>query len=676
MAIVTLPLGVLVAFIVMRHQGINANIMSLGGIAIAIGAMVDAAVVMVENAHKKIEQAPPDARRPALIAEAAAEVGPALFFSLLIITVSFLPVFTLQAQEGRLFAPLAYTKTYAMAAAAGLSVTLVPVLMTLFIRGRIRSEQDNPINRILIAAYRPLVDRVLRHPGSTLLVAALLLVASAWPLTRLGTEFMPALDEGDLLYMPTALPGLSAGKAAELLQQTDRIIAAFPEVDRVFGKIGRAETATDPAPLEMIETTIRLKPRAQWRAGMTTERLVAELDAALQIPGMGNVWVQPIRNRIDMLATGVKSPLGIKVSGPELDEIARIGAQIEQLLRDRPGAASVFAERVDGGRYVEIVPDRLAAARHGLSVADVQRIVGFGIGGANLGAVVDGLARYPINLRYPRELRDSLAELRELPVFTAGGATVTLGSIAHIDIADGPPMIRTENTRPSGTVYVDIRGRDLGAFVAEARELVNSHITLPPGYSITWSGQFEYLERAAQRLQLVVPLTLALIFLLLYLSFGRAQEALLIMASLPLSLIGGLWLVYLLGHSLSVASAVGFIALAGVAAEFGVIMLLYLRQAIARHAPRDEQSLHAAIVDGAVMRVRPKAMTVATILVGLLPLFWALGEGAGTGSEVMQRIAAPMLGGMISAPLLSMLVLPAAYLLLGRRQLRGAGSGQ
>ncbi|WP_370305892.1 efflux RND transporter permease subunit [Sinimarinibacterium flocculans] len=675
-AIVTLPLGVLVAFIVMRHQGINANIMSLGGIAIAIGAMVDAAVVMVENAHKKIEQAPPDARRPALIAEAAAEVGPALFFSLLIITVSFLPVFTLQAQEGRLFAPLAYTKTYAMAAAAGLSVTLVPVLMTLFIRGRIRSEQDNPINRILIAAYRPLVDRVLRHPGSTLLVAALLLVASAWPLTRLGTEFMPALDEGDLLYMPTALPGLSAGKAAELLQQTDRIIAAFPEVDRVFGKIGRAETATDPAPLEMIETTIRLKPRAQWRAGMTTERLVAELDAALQIPGMGNVWVQPIRNRIDMLATGVKSPLGIKVSGPELDEIARIGAQIEQLLRDRPGAASVFAERVDGGRYVEIVPDRLAAARHGLSVADVQRIVGFGIGGANLGEVVDGLARYPINLRYPRELRDSLAELRELPVFTAGGATVTLGSIAHIDIADGPPMIRTENTRPSGTVYVDIRGRDLGAFVAEARELVNSHITLPPGYSITWSGQFEYLERAAQRLQLVVPLTLALIFLLLYLSFGRAQEALLIMASLPLSLIGGLWLVYLLGHSLSVASAVGFIALAGVAAEFGVIMLLYLRQAIARHAPRDEQSLHAAIVDGAVMRVRPKAMTVATILVGLLPLFWALGEGAGTGSEVMQRIAAPMLGGMISAPLLSMLVLPAAYLLLGRRQLRGAGSGQ
>ncbi|MGB0220206.1 MAG: efflux RND transporter permease subunit [Sinimarinibacterium flocculans] len=674
--IVTLPLGVLVAFIVMRHQGINANIMSLGGIAIAIGAMVDAAVVMVENAHKKIEQAPPDARRPALIAEAAAEVGPALFFSLLIITVSFLPVFTLQAQEGRLFAPLAYTKTYAMAAAAGLSVTLVPVLMTLFIRGRIRSEQDNPINRILIAAYRPLVDRVLRHPGATLLVAALLLVASAWPLTRLGTEFMPALDEGDLLYMPTALPGLSAGKAAELLQQTDRIIAAFPEVDRVFGKIGRAETATDPAPLEMIETTIRLKPRAQWRAGMTTEKLVAELDAALQIPGMGNVWVQPIRNRIDMLATGVKSPLGIKVSGPELDEIARIGAQIEQLLRDQPGAASVFAERVDGGRYVEIVPNRLAAARHGLSVADVQRIVGFGIGGANLGEVVDGLARYPINLRYPRELRDSLAELRELPVFTAGGATVTLGSIAHIDIADGPPMIRTENTRPSGTVYVDIRGRDLGAFVAEARELVNSHITLPPGYSITWSGQFEYLERAAQRLQLVVPLTLALIFLLLYLSFGRAQEALLIMASLPLSLIGGLWLVYLLGHSLSVASAVGFIALAGVAAEFGVIMLLYLRQAIARHAPRDEQSLHAAIVDGAVMRVRPKAMTVATILVGLLPLFWALGEGAGTGSEVMQRIAAPMLGGMISAPLLSMLVLPAAYLLLGRRQLRGAGSGQ
>ncbi|MES0873971.1 efflux RND transporter permease subunit [Sinimarinibacterium thermocellulolyticum] len=671
-AIVTLPLGVLVAFIVMRHQGINANIMSLGGIAIAIGAMVDAAVVMVENAHKRIEQAPPDARRPALIAEAAAEVGPALFFSLLIITVSFLPVFTLQAQEGRLFAPLAYTKTYAMAAAAGLSVTLVPVLMTLFIRGRIRSERDNPINRILIAAYRPLVDRVLHHPGATLLVAALLLVASAWPLTRLGTEFMPALDEGDLLYMPTALPGLSAGKAAELLQQTDRIIAAFPEVDRVFGKIGRAETATDPAPLEMIETTIRLKPRTQWRAGMTTEKLIAELDAALQIPGMGNVWVQPIRNRIDMLATGVKSPLGIKVSGPDLGEIARISAQIEALLRDQPGTASVFAERVDGGRYVEIVPDRIAAARYGLSIAEIQRIVAFGIGGANIGEVVDGLARFPINLRYPRELRDSITELRELPVFTAGGATVTLGSIADIDIADGPPMIKTENTRPSGTVYVDIRGRDLGAYVAEARALVNRHIDLPPGYSITWSGQFEYLERAAQRLQLVVPLTLALIFLLLFLSFGRAREALLIMASLPLALIGGLWLVYLLGHSLSVASAVGFIALAGVAAEFGVIMLLYLRQAIERHAPRDEAQLCAAIIDGAVLRVRPKAMTVATILVGLLPLFW----GAGSGSEVMQRIAAPMLGGMISAPLLSMLVLPAAYLLLGRRQLRDAKSGQ
>jgi Cu(I)/Ag(I) efflux system membrane protein CusA/SilA len=669
-AIVTLPLGVLVAFIVMRYQGINANIMSLGGIAIAIGAMVDAAVVMVENAHKRLEAAGDlkPGQRQSLIAEAAAEVGPALFFSLLIITVSFLPVFTLQAQEGRLFAPLAYTKTYAMAAAAGLSVTLVPVLMSLFIRGRVRAEHDNPINRGLIGAYRPLVDQALRHPRATLVIAVLLLVVSAWPLTRLGTEFMPALDEGDLLYMPTALPGLSAAKAAELLQQTDRIIAAFPEVSRVFGKVGRAETATDPAPLEMIETTIRLKPREQWREGMTTDKLIAELDAALQIPGMGNVWVQPIRNRIDMLATGVKSPLGIKVSGPDLGVIARISAEIETLLRDQPGAASVFAERVDGGRYVEIVPDRIGAARYGLSIAEVQRIVGFGIGGANLGEVVDGLARFPINLRYPRELRDSVTELRELPVLTRDGATVTLGSIARIDIVDGPPMIKTENTRPTGTVYVDIRGRDLGAFVADARDLVARHITLPPGYAIAWSGQFEYLERAAQRLQLVVPLTLAVIFLLLFLSFGRAQEALLIMGTLPLALVGGLWLIHLLGHALSVASAVGFIALAGVAAEFGVIMLLYLRHAIEREQPRDEASLRAAIIDGAVLRVRPKAMTVATILVGLTPLFW----GAGTGSELMQRIAAPMLGGMISAPLLSMLVLPAVVLLVERRRLASA----
>jgi copper/silver efflux system protein len=672
-AIVTLPLGVLVAFIVMRHQGINANIMSLGGIAIAIGAMVDAAVVMVENAHKKIEHAGPRGNRAALIADAAAEVGPALFFSLLIITVSFAPVFALQAQEGRLFAPLAYTKTYAMAAAAGLSVTLVPVLMTLFIRGRLRAEHENPLNRWLIAAYRPLIDRVLQHPRATLGIAVLLLALSAWPLTRLGTEFMPALDEGDLLYMPSALPGLSAGKAAELLQQTDRIIKSFPEVERVFGKIGRAETATDPAPLEMVETTIRLKPRGEWRPGMTPEKLVAELDAALQIPGMGNVWVQPIRNRIDMLATGIKSPVGIKIAGPDLGTIERIAAEVEALVREVPGAASVFAERVGGGRYVEIVPDRLRAARHGLSIDDIQRTVALGIGGGNIGEVVDGLARFPINLRYPRELRDSVTALRALPLLGTGGAVVPLGSVASVEIVDGPPMIKSENARPAGYVYVDIRGRSLGGFVDEARRRVDEGLQLPPGYSLAWSGQFEYLARATQRLQLVVPLTLALIFMLLLLSFRRAGEALLIMTTLPFALIGGLWLMYALGHQLSVASAVGFIALAGVAAEFGVIMLLYLRQAIDKQSLAGEAALRDAIIDGAVLRVRPKAMTVATILVGLLPLFWNLGGGAATGSEVMQRIAAPMLGGMLSAPLLSMLVLPAAMLLIERRRLAGAG---
>ncbi|MDD3764319.1 MAG: efflux RND transporter permease subunit [Nevskiales bacterium] len=676
-AIVTLPVGVLIAFIVMRHQGINANIMSLGGIAIAIGAMVDAAVVMIENAHKKLEQwrhahpgATPTAReRTALLGDAAAEVGPALFFSLLIITLSFIPVFTLQAQEGRLFAPLAFTKTYAMAAAAGLSVTLTPVLMTLFVRGRLRDEEDNPINRVLIRAYRPLIDAVLRHPWATLVLAGAALLATAWPVSRLGSEFMPPLDEGDILYMPTALPGLSAGKAAQLVQQTDRIIKSIPEVAQVFGKAGRAETATDPAPLEMIETTIRLKPKDQWRPGMTHDKLIAELDAALQIPGMGNVWVQPIRNRIDMLATGIKSPVGIKIAGPDLDEIERIGAQVEQVIRDVPGTVSVFAERVGDGRYIEIHPDRIAAARFGLSIADVQRIVAFAIGGRNLGEVVDGLARYPINLRYPRELRDSLTDLRELPVIQRSGATVTLGQIARIEVADGPPMIRSENARPAGYVYVDIRGRDLGAYVADAQRAVRSRIELPTGYSISWSGQFEYLERAAARLEIAIPLTLAIIFVLLYLTFGHVGEAALIMASLPFALVGGYWLIYLLGHHLSIASAVGFIALAGVAAEFGVVMLIYLKHALAaREADgtlRTEADLRTAIIEGAVLRVRPKAMTVAVIVAGLLPLFW----GAGTGSEVMQRIAAPMVGGMLTAPALSMIVLPAAYLLLGRRRL-------
>jgi copper/silver efflux system protein len=683
-AIVTLPLGILVAFIVMRYQGINANIMSLGGIAIAIGAMVDAAIVMIENAHKKIEAwqhtspstlEPDPATRIRLITEAATEVGPALFFSLLIITLSFVPVFTLEAQEGRLFSPLAFTKTYAMAAAAGLSVTLVPVLMVLFIRGRIRPEHDNPLNRWLITAYRPALRAVLARPWTTLGVAGVLLAATAWPALKIGSEFMPPMDEGDLLYMPTALPGLSAGKAAEILQQTDRIIKTFPEVETVFGKIGRADTATDPAPLEMVETTIRLKPRKEWRDGMTTEKLIAEMDAALRIPGMGNVWVQPIRNRIDMLATGIKSPVGIKVAGPDLAVIERVGADIERAVKTVRGTASAFAERVSGGRYIEIIPDRLAAARYGLNIMDLQRIVSVAIGGENIGETVEGLSRFPINVRYPRELRDSVQALRELPLVTMRGETVTLGALAQIKIVDGPPMIKSENARPAGYVYVDIRGRDLGSYVAEAQRVVGEQVTLPAGYSISWSGQFEYLERATRRLQLVVPMTLAVIFVLLFLAFRDAAEAALVMVALPFSLVGGFWLLYLLGHNLSIASGVGFIALAGVAAEFGVVMLIYLD-----HALRDRRAsgrlnsvmdLEAAIEEGAVLRVRPKAMTVLTIIAGLLPLFW----GMGAGSEVMQRIAAPMIGGMITAPLLSMLVIPAAYYLMQRRRLTGATKG-
>ncbi len=675
-AILTLPLGILIAFTVMKAQGINANIMSLGGIAIAIGAMVDAAVVMIENAHKKLEywrhahegRDPQGEERLKVMADAAAEVGPALFFSLLIITLSFVPVFTLQAQEGRLFAPLAYTKTYAMAAAAGLSVTLIPVLMVWFIKGKIQDEQKNPINRFLIAIYRPGIHAVLRHPRATLLIAMIALALSIWPAMRLGSEFMPPLDEGDLLYMPTALPGLAVGKGAEILQQTDRILKTFPEVKRVFGKIGRAETATDPAPLEMVETTIQLKEPSEWRAGMTTAKLIEEMDAALKIPGMGNVWVSPIRNRIDMLATGIKSPVGIKIAGPDLREIERIGNAVERVMKTVPGTASAFSERVSGGRYIDIEPDRIAAARLGLSIADVQRIVALAIGGENIGETVEGLQRFPINLRYPRELRDSLTDLRELPIVTMRGATVTLGQIAEIKITDGPPMIKSENARPNGWVYVDIRDRDLGGFVAEAKRAVAEQVSLPAGYSIAWSGQFEYLERAAKRLELVVPFTLAIIFLLLYLTFRHVGEALLIMATLPFALIGGLWLIYGLGHNLSIASGVGFIALAGVAAEFGVIMLIYLQQAIRERAQRGSlntvRDLEDAIVDGAVLRVRPKAMTVAVIIMGLLPLFW----GVGAGSEVMQRIAAPMIGGMITAPLLSMFVIPAAYLLMQRRR--------
>jgi len=680
-AIVSLPLGVLAAFIVMQQQGINANVMSLGGIAIAIGAMVDAAIVMIENAHKHLERWAHEhpgctlegEARWRVIGDAAVEVGPALFFSLLIITLSFVPVFTLEAQEGRLFSPLAFTKTYAMAAAAGLAVTLVPVLMGWLIRGRIPAETANPLNRGLIAVYRPLLNAVLKVPRLTLAVAVLLLVASLWPLQHLGSEFMPPLDEGDLLYMPTALPGLSAGKAAELLQQTDRLIKTVPEVLRVYGKAGRAETATDPAPLEMFETTIQFKPREQWRSGMTPDKLVEELDRIVRVPGLSNIWVPPIRNRIDMLATGIKSPVGVKVAGPDLATIDRLTGQIERAVKTVPGVTSALAERLTGGRYVDVDIRRDAAARYGLNIADVQEVVAGAVGGMNIGETVEGLQRFPINLRYPRELRDSLATLRALPIVTARGQRLVLGDVADLRISDGPPMLRSENARLAGFVYVDIRGRDLRGTVLDMQQAVAAQVQLPPGYSVSWSGQFEYLQRAAARLKLVVPFTLLIIFVLLYLSFRRFDEALLIMTTLPFALVGGVWLLWALGHNLSVASAVGFIALAGVAAEFGVIMLLYLKQAWGARldAGRDSDAdLLDAIREGAVLRVRPKAMTVAVIVAGLLPLFW----GAGTGSEVMQRIAAPMVGGMLSAPLLSMFVIPAAYLLLRRRRQPGAAT--
>jgi Cu(I)/Ag(I) efflux system membrane protein CusA/SilA len=676
-AIVSLPLGILAAFSVMNWQGVNANIMSLGGIAIAIGAMVDAAVVMIENAHKHVEawnHANPGRRstmleQATLIAEAATEVGPALFFSLLIITLSFIPVFTLEAQEGKLFGPLAFTKTYSMAAAAGLSVTLIPVLMFYFIRGRIPEERSNPLNRVLIGIYRPLLDVVLRHPKITLGLAGLAILLTIVPLTRLGSEFMPPLVEGDLLYMPSALPGLSADKASQLLQQTDKILMRFPEVERVFGKMGRAETATDPAGLEMFETTIRFKPRAQWPGSKTQDQLIEEMNAALTIPGLSNLWVQPIRNRIDMLSTGIKSPVGIKIAGPDLKVIERIGEQVEATVRAVPGTRSAYAERVRGGRYVEVRIDRMRAARFGLSLADVQQVVALAIGGENIGETVEGLQRFPINLRYPRELRDSVDKLRVLPIVTAAGATTTLGAVADLVVTDGPPQLRSENARLNGWVYIDISGRDLGRYVADARKLVSQRVNLPPGYTIAWSGQFEYLERAAKKLQLVVPFTLVIIFVLLYLTFRSFASAALIMGTLPFALVGGFWLLFLLGYDLSIACAIGFIALAGVAAEFGVIMLIYLDQAIAKRRAANQfhsvPDLIEAIEEGAVLRVRPKAMTVAVIIAGLLPIMF----GGGTGSEVMRRIAAPMVGGMITAPVLSMLVLPAAYLLIHRRAL-------
>ncbi|KWW35665.1 MULTISPECIES: efflux RND transporter permease subunit [Cupriavidus] len=675
-AIISLPLGVLAAFLVMRYQGVNANIMSLGGIAIAVGAMVDAAVVMIENAHKHLEHwhvKHPDQELEAqerwrLIGESAAEVGPALFVSLLIITLSFIPVFTLEAQEGRLFSPLAFTKTYSMAAAAGLSVTLIPVLMGYMIRGKIPSEQANPLNRLLIRAYHPLLNKVLKYPKTTVVLAGALLVATAWPIMRTGGEFMPPLDEGDLLYMPSALPGLAAGKASQLLQQTDRLIKTVPEVASVFGKAGRADSATDPAPIEMFETTIRFKPKDQWRPGMTTDKLVEELDRIVKVPGLSNIWVPPIRNRIDMLATGIKSPVGIKVAGTDLKEIDRLATRIEEAVKTVPGVTSALAERLTGGRYIDVDIDRAAAGRYGLNIEDVQSIVSSAIGGETVGEVVDGLARFPINVRYPRDDRDSIDALRRLPIVTDSGLQIALADVARITVMQGPPMLRSENARLSGWVYVDIRGRDLRSTVRDMQAAVAKAVPMPAGYALSWSGQFEYLERATAKLKVVVPFTLLIIFVLLYLVFGRLDEAMLIMGTLPLALIGGFWLLYLLRYNLSVAGIVGFIALAGVAAEFGVIMLLYLKHAWHDRLARGEDTLDAlldAIQEGAVLRVRPKAMTVAVILAGLIPIMWS----HGTGSEVMQRIAAPMVGGMVTAPLLSMFVVPAVYLLLRRRLL-------
>ncbi len=679
--VLSLPLGVLAAFIVMHAQGINANIMSLGGIAIAIGAMVDATIVMIENLHKHAERTPLEGRaRWRIVADAAVEVGPPLFFSLLIITLSFVPVFALQGQEGRLFSPLAFTKTYAMAAASILSVTLVPVLMGLFIRGRITPEHRNPVNRLLIAGYRPFIDVVLRHPWPVLVAALLLMASAVVPWQKLGSEFMPDLDEGDLLYMPSAFPAVSAGKMAQFIQQANELIMQVPEVKSVYAKAGRAETATDPAPLSMVEATIQLKPRDQWRPGMTTEKLKRELDRLVQIPSLTNVWIMPIKNRIDMLATGIKTPVGIKVAGPDLETIAEIGEEIEQIIRDLPGTASVYAERVTGGRFIDIDIDRMKAARFGLNIADVQDIVRTAIGGMSVSESVEGPERYPINLRYPREVRDSVARLKELPIVTASGAEIPLGRVADIRISDGPGVIRSENARLNGWIYVDIRDVDIGSYVRAAQKAVAEQLDLPPGYSLSWSGQYEYMQRAKARLMLVVPVALVVILLLLYLNFRRLADVAIIFATLPLSLVGGLWLLVWLNYDLSVAVGVGFIALAGVAVEIGVLMMVYLNQAwAARRAACAEagrrptmDDLREAVIDGALMRIRPIMMTVSVIIAGLLPIML----GSGTGSEVMRRIAAPMVGGMASATLLILLVIPAVFLLSQRRQLARLAAGE
>ncbi|UXI66058.1 efflux RND transporter permease subunit [Tahibacter amnicola] len=675
-AILMLPVGVLIAFTTMRWLGLNSNIMSLGGIAIAIGAMIDAAIVMIENAHKHIERSDGSVPRLQLMIDACREVGPALFFSLLIITVSFLPVFTLEAQEGRLFHPLAYTKTFSMAGAALLSVTLVPVLMLLFIRGHITPEARNPLNRFLIFAYRPVIHGVLRHKALTVALAGVALALSAWPMTRLGSEFMPTLNEGTLLYMPSSLPGMSITKATELLQQQDRIIKSFPEVESVFGKAGRALTATDPAPLEMFETAINLKPEAQWRAGMTVDKLIAEMDTALQFPGVANAWTMPIKARIDMLSTGIRTPIGIKVFGSNLAEMETLAKRIEEVVRTVPGTTSAFAERLTGAYYLDIEPDLGRLARYGLMVGDVQDVVAAALGGEMVTTTVEGRERFGVIVRYPRELRDTPERIAsEVLVATKDGAQIPLGEVARVSVSKGAPSIRTENALLSAYIYVDIRGRDIGSYVQDAQRAVRDAVQFPPGYYITWSGQFEYMARAAAKMKLVVPLTLGIIFLLLYLNFRRVAETLIVMLSVPFALVGGVWLMWMLGYNLSVAAAVGFIALAGVAAETGVIMLIYLDHAwstqveICQREGRivGADDLRRAIIEGAVERVRPKMMTVVAIMAGLLPIMW----GSGTGSEVMRRIAAPMIGGMVSSTVLTLAVIPALYAWVKGRALGG-----
>ncbi|MBD0787289.1 efflux RND transporter permease subunit [Vibrio sp. Y2-5] len=669
----SLPVGILSAFIIMHWQGINANIMSLGGIAIAIGAMVDGAIVMIENVHKHIERTPlTDKNRWQVIGDAAQEVGPPLFFSLLIITLSFVPVFALEGQEGKMFSPLAFTKTYAMAASAGLAITLVPVLMGYFIRGKILPEHKNPVNQALVGLYRPLLNLSLNFPKSVLVLAVALMASAYYPTSKLGSEFIPPLDEGDLMYMPTTYPGISIGKARELLQQTNKLIKTVPEVKTVWGKVGRADTATDPAPLTMIETVIQLKPREEWREGVTTESLRKEFDNLIQFPGLTNAWVMPIKTRIDMLATGIKTPIGIKIVGPELSTIERIGSQLEPILNQVEGTASVYAERVAGGRYVTVDIKRKAAARYGLNIKDVQQVVSTAVGGMNVGETIEGLERYPINVRYPQDYRDSVVKLQNLPLVTPNGARIALADVADIRYEDGPPMIKTENARPNGWVFVDIEGRDLGSYVSEAQKRVAEELKLPAGYSLAWSGQYEYMERAKERLSVVVPITLTIITLLLYFSFRRVGEVLIIMATLPLAMVGGLWLMYSLNYNMSIAVGVGFIALSGVAVEIGVIMLVYLNQAWhytklkaeERNIPLSKDDLNNAIREGAGLRVRPVMMTVITVIIGLIPIMY----GHGTGSQIMQRIAAPMIGGMASALLLTLLVIPAIFKLWKQRE--------